>query len=1023
MQLIGNADESPQCAGFALVVALSLMAFILLLLLSVTTLIKVENAAAAQGLNHLRAREHARLALMLAIGQLQQHAGDDARVSARAEILGDGNYHPAARFWTGIWDTREPHAAPQWLISGDSAPNRHPAADSIQLIGPGAVGDDSSQQVAAPAIELINHQGEVSTRIAWWTSDQGVKASIGNAPLHTRARPNYTTGPAADNLEFLCASAQGLEELFPRYDRHTSAQAARLEQLHSLNQLRALDEFSPDASALHGEALWHAVAPFSRGVLASTLPNHQGGLLRDLSLFPQLLSAGFANYLQLAEANAQQLANAAQHAEPLRLYSSLRGLGDIGPLQHGEIATPVTPILSNILMAFSIHCDTDTNHRLYLRMRFFCELWNPFTSTLRMLDQAGNPLNLELEITGLPTVQVRRTAGTSPSHASVDIQGLVGHEAQDPQAPMRIRLKHDASQAWLPGRAQHWTGVDADQHAGQSPYISTTTDSKQWNRNSRTLGGARGIDTQVDLPGDGTELVLRSAEQNTLRIQLFASNPTTQQRTLLCNLAGMHYERISTTPRSATNKSAHFGYHIVLRGPHLSRNAPDAYRGLWLQQHDHRNPQPPFYRDWNLDFDPVAQTGSAYVPVKDGISVLPIPLPEAIHGGNVNGSIHFPIFRRLWDRSAPHLYKLWQDTPLFELPRQRPLALASLQHLYFHNERPFQVGNSWGAAGANNTLAWFDRYYFSGFSRADAPTDYDPTRGLPNPGLISYDCPQPAASLAQWQDCAPDDARAARRPASHLMVANRFNLNSTSVAAWKAVLGSLRTQDWNYLDYPVEQARGDAAPSRAQTSQARFFSRFSHSQTETFKAPQAPQTVGAEMVAPAAFYRRGTRHFDTEQIDALARQIVERLKAQAAPFHSLEAFLSPTPEGAASLLEQAIAAVFTENGRQQWDHAWETKQVRGDQAERIDIDYLSPGFLTQADLMTAIGPMLAPRSDTFTIRARAICLSPTGDEISSATLEATLQRSPTPIDASADSGPTARKFKRLSTRWLSSSEL
>ena len=159
--------------------------------------------------------------------------------------------------------------------------------------------------------------------------------------------------------------------------------------------------------------------------------------------------------------------------------SDLRGLGDIGPLQHGEIANPVTPILSNILMAFSIHCDTDTNHRLYLRMRFFCELWNPFTSTLRMLDQAGNPLDLELEITGLPTVQVRRTAGTSPSHASVDIQGLVGHDAQDPQAPMRIRLKHDASQAWVPGRAQHWTGVDADQHAGRSPYISTTTDSKQ----------------------------------------------------------------------------------------------------------------------------------------------------------------------------------------------------------------------------------------------------------------------------------------------------------------------------------------------------------------------------------------------------------------------------------------------------------------------------------------------------------------------------------------------------------------
>jgi len=255
-----------------------------------------------------------------------------------------------------------------------------------------------------------------------------------------------------------------------------------------------------------------------------------------------------------------------------------------------------------------------------------------------------------------------------------------------------------------------------------------------------------------------------------------------------------------------------------------------------------------------------------------------------------------------------------------------------------------------------------------------------------------------------------------------LMVANRFNLNSTSTAAWKAVLGSLRMHDWNYLAYP-ENTSDLSNLTTAQATQARFFSRFSQSQAETYQTPPTPQTIAAETVAPATFYRRGTRHFDAEQIDALARQIVERLKARAQPFLSIEDFLSAAPGSEASLMEQAIATVFTRNGRQQWDHSWETNHTRGDPAELIDIDYLSPGFLTQADIMTAIGPMLSPRSDTFKIRARGICLSPTGEELASATLEATLQRCPTPAHPTANTGPTERTFKRLATRWLSATEL
>lgn len=72
--------------GFALVIALSLMAFVLLLLLSITTLVQVEQRSAAISKSQLIARENAKLGAMVALGKLQQHLGADQRVSAPATL-------------------------------------------------------------------------------------------------------------------------------------------------------------------------------------------------------------------------------------------------------------------------------------------------------------------------------------------------------------------------------------------------------------------------------------------------------------------------------------------------------------------------------------------------------------------------------------------------------------------------------------------------------------------------------------------------------------------------------------------------------------------------------------------------------------------------------------------------------------------------------------------------------------------------------------------------------------------------
>lgn len=86
-----NQSTARANQGFALVIALSLMAFVLLLLLSITTLVQVESQGAQTVKQRMEAEQAALLSLNIAIGKLQEVAGPDQRVTATASIFGDSN--------------------------------------------------------------------------------------------------------------------------------------------------------------------------------------------------------------------------------------------------------------------------------------------------------------------------------------------------------------------------------------------------------------------------------------------------------------------------------------------------------------------------------------------------------------------------------------------------------------------------------------------------------------------------------------------------------------------------------------------------------------------------------------------------------------------------------------------------------------------------------------------------------------------------------------------------------------------
>lgn len=1009
--------------GFALILALSMMAFVLLLVLSITTLTQVETRAAHTHLQTVQARENARLALMLAIGQLQTQASHDQRVTARAEILGEDAYDPAARFWTGVWNTKTMSAGPVWLVSGTNANPGAPVSDQVRIVGPGTVGDVTTQYVYVPAIRLFDTSDNVSGKIAWWIGDEGVKASVASLPLHQRPIPNFLTHD--NSLQLQLASTHGLKSIFNQYDRFSSTSSELLDRLSTIDQLEILEAFNKSAPHTSGEALFHTLTLNSCGVLAGTTDS---GLMQDLSLFPALLGPGLQAYLQLAETHANQLANQTQPVAQKQLSTDIVGLEAIGAasLQTGDIATPIIPVLSNFMIAFTIRSKEDAlpDDNFLLRARFFCEFWNPYTHTLSMKDQNDDPIDLELEITGFPKVTVH---GDLDSSNPIDLQTLMADPDND-DGTVVIRLINDPDEPWLPGRSKNWVGLETVDDPVHSPYRSVDTQSKKWYESYNTLGGDEGIDTgEPRFPGN---LYHTSDDDHTLRIKTY--QVTTSSRKLISDLNGFLYEPVSTRPEGYdnTHRGATFGYHINLREPHHSNDHPDFFRGVWLKDNDLRNPMPQFPNDsgnWYASVN-TDSTGSPYISVKDGF--VPINTPEPHQISEAESTINTVCFQRLLDRSkisGRHFHKLWQDAPLFELPRRRILSLAALQHIYIHNERPFQVGNSWGNEGAQNTSAWFDHYYFSGLSRNDEPDDFNWQAGPVNPCLQFVNTNRFLAQFPLWKEALPNDPVAAREPAQNFMVANRFNINSTSVDAWKAVLSSLRLKDFSHLHWPNGRASEQDIPELLPASREHgSFTRFSHSLEETYQAPAPPVIVDSNPVAPSAFYRHGARRFSDDQFEAFAREIVRLIRQKGTPFESMEAFLSELSSDSGSLLEQAIMNVFTDpiTGRQQWRHIWETTGEHTAGETPVDIDHFSPGFLTQADIMTAIGPMLSPRSDTFKIRARGESFSPQGKAVGSATIEAIVQRIPEAADPGvAIESPTQRKLKLISMRWLADGEV
>ena len=280
----------------------SMMVLLTLVAIAMLSLSTIEQRSSGGGANEAdrMARANARMALMMALGELQKAAGPDQRVTATSTLLGDsGNTYTSGttavdgkKHWVGVWDTSSySPAAPdsktfkRWLVSGDQA-DVDAIADAATAPGVGDMvifeGADAAATVKVPKVEVATTSGDKSY-YAYWVEDQGVKADLAwnegsftDADREQAARLSAT--PGVDHGVFGGPFASGVT--YPIKEGGSNSWIEDLEKAFSSADMGLVMGDTADQSDWI-KANRHDIGMHNRGVLADV---KKGGLRRDLSL-------------------------------------------------------------------------------------------------------------------------------------------------------------------------------------------------------------------------------------------------------------------------------------------------------------------------------------------------------------------------------------------------------------------------------------------------------------------------------------------------------------------------------------------------------------------------------------------------------------------------------------------------------------------------------------------------------------------------------------------------------------------
>ena len=1149
--------QKPRNRGFALVVTLSLMILLTVIAVGLLSLSTISLRSSVSTEASARAYANARLAVLLAVGELQKEAGDDRRITADASILAESTPQPNL---TGVWSS--------WSLNAVAKPDQGSSSSTYEeqktkLFKSWLVSSPNPQALRNPDwaktpsdpkwISLFSMKRNgfdlaaqsvplAKGAFAWAVSQENTKAKINVAGPETETEVNVAL--QAQRRPSLALSAN--------LKQPSNGWNARAGRILSTNQLRLDSALVPDPTKVAAAGASHTV--HAQGLLTDVV---RGGLKTDLSLGFEMSDSDYAMASWEGVPNPFRNAKEELGFQSPKSYDGQQAL--FSPLTENPIVSSKTDygVASLSFRFYAAAVPTYDHMRSFYRIPHHLYGGNSPVAAERGADHVAAVTDPAANKTYLPP-------NDSPpgNESSLSIRPVLNRmiyllssnlDAQDQVQlvitpiislwnPYNTRLEIEGAVAypWMDLPFQLiWERKSGNQPIVTEPIGMADSMGKQFESKGQSRQVNPYFFCEMTANGDGntskpiqfepgevrvfypaapapiTFKRLGSNAQRTLRLRPAEDiggvnkkggfQVSMQQADGLAQHGLAKYQvkktdQIRVTLRDISARPTGVGqyhYFVSLEDAARIKNPADSTRGQVItdvqilrlvsaqnsiaspwRTYDELKTGAPVPFGVIETFHRTANTSVGGQPVADLIYTTN-PRNPSINHQLANGSFtvapHFqstlrstPSFDDAIQTSFDGRKSFWgpshsssgkSQLPFFELPRQPLLSLAAFQHadLSASTFAPAnQFGNSWAPAYLSRTKtgllkpgasqlpevpiydtcylaneALWDGYFFSGAAPRLQPA------GLAKPST-AWD--EPIANVKRsLKEVVTEfvnsplenplgnsrmrlnrrgitseklverllEPAGCTRIAANLTLDGAFNINSTDVEAWTTQLSSLRGES-----FVVENG---SPPASGVTAFPRF----------RYPSGTADDNWN------------GFRVLSDAQIRTLAENLVKEIRLRG-PFLSLAEFVNRRVEdselGKSGAIQAAIdAGKLNDQAKQS---TFNTDRYPSESQSNIikDTGVGIPGYLTQADVLQPLAPVITCRSDTFTVRGYGEAKDAAGKVIARSWCEAVVQRMPEFVDPTdaADTSITAispvnktfgRRFEIISFRQVPSAEL
>lgn len=1101
--------------GFALVATLSVTALLTLLVLALLSLSSQARRSNAQWKSAAIAQSNARLSLMLAIGELQRQVGPDSRITAPSDA-GTQSSGGQPR-WTAVYEAwRRPTSAstPEspadrstifrgWLASGGSQTTGGPAAtgDPTLLVSSSGLGESAKTEDEIRVPALAFKSGSEQGQIAWWASDDGVKAKINAGPANTAA-----SQPLFDSQSPRHVGHKGIDALrdfdWSTGQRPVTVNTSMVNLAANLPG-RGLGTFSHDVT-LHSAGV---LADVREGRLKRDLSNLLARPVEELEDKPLYLANGRMNRFQINAAGdlnngpgmpntTNTLLNTADergvNLEELHLFQNihreLEWTGNQPRLVMRNTREQAVydryflykrPVIDAVQFILSLKAEpfgAAGRYRMVMMLDGMVGLSNPndvpivWPAGLIFPVQLQNvPYDITWNIRGADG-SVKNTTTASSSNFSLFVGRVGGGAVGSAQgftlnpgesaifgsttgngpnldllrgfAPSGgVRINPSTSNGWdlkatnlLPTDR-----IDFSFVKGGVGFAGNYTYYNAWLGDRIAGNNARGW--QIDSMNLSASGDLNSPRMNEFLISPIRPpeiRPVQDFITKAQPVMMISFLRNVEQPSGAAPPDAFASRPFQLAEP------AGGYTSMAPSNIDsslHGNQRLLTAEPLNYQFRTLAagaggrnfyQGGGRQPNLGGNFSVirrrLPLAPPQSL--GAFENAIAIGFFQRFKDAPAidgdPYPsnamalsgnHNAWPDMSKV-IGNSRGTPFLNLSEVYRKGtsgtpDQRTASDHSWMA----NTALW-DPWFLSGIvdgrgkggnpfqtdARSPRKQFEDLATGngfLRNTRFVFHPHLPATAAANELFNGDTFKKSAMNTLARYLLVDGAFNVNSTSVEAWRAFLTSVRDQEL-LLNNGTKQA---------------------------YKHPFG--TLGYAQDQSTTNDWTGLRDLDELSIRSLAQAIVTEVKARG-PFLSMADFVNRRPNASDAVHQTlgALQAAIDLSGLNQRFAVGQRSVLATDFSALTGGSSVasepaparavgSAGFLSQAALLTAFGPQIAVRSDTFTIRTYGDVRTPAGRVLSRAWCEAVVQRIPDYVDPT-DAPETANGWPQTSTRLTTS---